>query len=318
VNATIKQHTVMTPYMVGEVHFYSAEIEGDLVLFDTGPPTPAARAILSSSVDLKRLKYVFITHCHVDHYGLATFIEANSDARIFLPRQDVLRLRRLDDWINGVHHLLRASGLDEAFCQKLKGMFLSQDMLAPTPEAYEIVEDSDITRELGISVLACPGHSQSDLVYRFAGHAVTGDLLLREIFQSPSLDLDLASFEGRFRNYDAYCDSLVKLASLKGDTVLPAHRQYVAGVEQTLLFYVRKLIERAGQVQKFAEVEQVREVVQRIFGDALTNPFVIYLKASEIYFMRDFLADPVRLKTALEQAGLFAPVQELYSSVAQA
>ena len=48
------QHTVQTPYMVGEVHFYSAELNGELVLFDTGPPTPegeADRAVSGLSED---------------------------------------------------------------------------------------------------------------------------------------------------------------------------------------------------------------------------------------------------------------------------
>ena len=33
------QHTVQTPYVVGEVHFYSIELESGLAMFDTGPPT---------------------------------------------------------------------------------------------------------------------------------------------------------------------------------------------------------------------------------------------------------------------------------------
>lgn len=312
----MKQHTVMTPYMVGEVHFYSTEIQGELVLFDTGPPTPEAQAVLTANIDLKRLKHVFITHCHVDHYGQAAYIEANSPARIYLPRQDVLRLRRQDDWIAGVHRLLVEAGFAEPFCQKLRSMFLSNDMQAPTPNEYCIVEESDVPARLGISVLPCPGHSQSDLVYQHDGDAVTGDLLLRDIFQSPSLDLDADTFRGRFRNYDAYCASLTKLATLSGARVFPSHRQYVDGVAQTLLFYVRKLMERAGQVKLYAGVDLVSEVVQQIFGPTLKNPFVIYLKASEIYFMRDFLADPLRLKCALEETGLFDQVRELYESVA--
>ena len=77
----MKRHTVMTPYMVGEVHYYSTEINGELVLFDTGPPTPGGLAELVRTVDLKRLKHLFVTHCHVDHYGLAAHIESHSAAR---------------------------------------------------------------------------------------------------------------------------------------------------------------------------------------------------------------------------------------------
>lgn len=305
----------MTPYMVGEVHFYSTEIDGELVLFDTGPPTPEGRAVLENTVDLKRLRHVFVTHCHVDHYGQAAYLAENSDAEIYFPRRDVLRLERLEEWIAGVHRLLRAAGFPEEYCVRLKRLFLSQDMLAPTPRRYRVVEESEVPARLGVEVIACPGHSQSDLVYRYRGEAVTGDILLREIFQSPSLDLDVETFDGRFRNYEAYCASLVKLATLEGEKILPSHRQYLPSVNAALLFYVRKLIDRAGQVKRYAGVDLVSEVVRQIFGPSLTNPFVIYLKASEIYFMRDFLAAPHLLRQALETADLFGPVADLFHGV---
>jgi len=78
----MQQHTVQTPYMVGEVHFYSAELDGGPALFDTGPPTPEGEAALLESIDLTRLKFLMITHCHVDHYGLANYILQHSDAEV--------------------------------------------------------------------------------------------------------------------------------------------------------------------------------------------------------------------------------------------
>ena len=312
----MKQHTVMTPYMVGEVHFYSTEINGELVLFDTGPPTPEGLAELTRSVDLKRLKHLFITHCHVDHYGLASHIEANSDARIYFPRKDVLRLRRLPEWQAGLQELLLAAGFEPDLGRRLLEIFQTHQTPPPCPKHFSSVEESDVPAQLGISVLPCPGHSQSDLVYLCDGSAVTGDILLRDIFQSPLLDLDVETFQGRFKNYDAYCSSLVNLASLRGKTILPAHHEYVEGVDETLLFYLRKLLERAGQVQRFAGLEKISDVVARIFGKALVDPFITYLKASEIYFMRDFLAAPAQLKSSLEQIGLFDQVKDLYRAVA--
>ena len=311
----MKRHTVMTPYKVGEVHYYSTEIDGELVLFDTGPPTPEGLRELEQTVDLKRLKHLFVTHCHVDHYGLAAHIEANSEAQIYFPRQDVLRLRRLEEWMAGLLDLLVAAGFGADFGRRLYEVFREHTM-PPCPKKFGIVEDSDVPQRLGITVLPCPGHSQSDLVYLHDGFAVTGDILLREIFQAPLLDLDADSFSGRFRNYDAYCTSLFNLAALRGMVILPAHRDYVEGLDQTIIFYLRKLMERAGQVQRFSGLEQVSEVVTRIFGAALVDPFVIYLKVSEIYFMRDFLAEPGKLKYSLERIGLFDQVRALYESVA--
>lgn len=301
--------------MVGEVHYYSTEINGELVLFDTGPPTPEGLAELRRSVDLSRLKHLFVTHCHVDHYGLAAFIEDNSTAQIYLPGKDVLRLRRLDEWMAGLQKLLICAGFEASFGERLQEVFLKHQTPPPCPKVFNIVEESGIPERLGISYLPCPGHSQSDLVYVQDGFAVTGDLLLRDVFQVPLLDLDADSFTGRFRNFDAYCASLLNLAQLRGLVILPAHREYLDDLDGNIVFYLRKLMERAGQVKRFAGLEKVSEVVGQIFGPALVDPFVIYLKASEIYFMRDFLADPGKLKLSLQQIGLFGQVRELYESV---
>jgi hydroxyacylglutathione hydrolase len=311
----MKQHTVMTPYMVGEVHFYSTEINGELVLFDTGPPTPEGLGELERSVDLKRLKYLFVTHCHVDHYGLAAHIESRSAAQIYFPRKDVQRLRRREEWLTGLQGLLATAGFEPDFGRRLQAIFLAHQTMPPCPKEFGIAEDSEIPGRLGISLLPCPGHSQSDLVYLQDGFAVTGDILLRDIFQSPLLDVDAENLSARFKNYDAYCSSLINLAALRGRVILPAHRQYVQGVDETIIFYLKKLLERAGQVKRFAHLEKVSEVVQQIFGATLVDPFVIYLKVSEIYFMRDFLADPSQLKLSLAQIGLFDEVRGMYRSL---
>jgi hydroxyacylglutathione hydrolase len=312
----MKRHTVMTPYMVGEVHYYSTEINGELVLFDTGPPTPESLAELERTVDLKRLKHLFVTHCHVDHYGLAAYIESHSAAQIYFPRQDALRLRRTKEWLAGLQGLLVAAGFEPDFGRRLQAIFQAHQTLPPCPKEFEIVEDSAVPGRLGISILPCPGHSQSDLVYLQGGFAVPGDILLRDIFQSPLLDVEAENFSGRFKNYQAYCSSLLNLAALRGVVILPAHRVYVEGVDETIIFYLRKLLERAGQVKRFAHLEKISDVVNQIFGAALVDPFVIYLKASEIYFMRDLLADPLRLKRSLEQIGLFDQVRGSYELIA--
>lgn len=311
----MEQHTIATPYMVGEVHCYTIEIDNELVLFDTGPSTEAAQMALCRAVDLRRLKYLFVTHCHVDHYGLIDFIAKNSPARIFIPRQDAIKVQRHDERLEQIGDLLCDCGYDRDFSRNLRSILESYRLFPVVPERYEIVEESDLPARLGLSWLSCPGHSQSDLVYRYGDHAVTGDILLRDIFQAPLLDIDLETFNSRFRNYDAYCASLIKLAALRGCIIHPGHRHTIDSLDATVLFYVSKLLERAKVVRGLAKLETEREVVEELFGEELRDPFFIYLKVAEIVFMRDFLADPQRLKRTLETIGLFAPVSARYEAV---
>jgi hydroxyacylglutathione hydrolase len=301
--------------MVGDAHFYSTEIDGELVLFDTGPATPQALAFLEEQVDLGRLKYLFITHCHVDHCGLAAYIAQHTKAEILIPRRDAVKLRHHEQRLTYIQKFLKEFGFDEAFAEELGKALDEKKVFPEIPPRSTVVEESDIPKKLGISWLSCPGHSQSDLVYLSRNDAISGDVLLRNIFQAPLLDVDLDTFAGRFRNYDAYCSSLLELGKLRGYRILPGHREYVMSLDDTIHFYVRKLLERAGQLKRFSGIESVKEVISRLFGGGLVDPFIIYLKVSEIVFMRDFLAEPDKLERSLEQIGLSDAVHQLYTAV---
>jgi 2,4-dienoyl-CoA reductase (NADPH2) len=310
----MRQQTVQTPYMVGEVHFYSTELDSGLALFDTGPPTPEGEACLLGTVDLKRLRYVFITHCHVDHYGLTNFILQNSEAEVFIPRRDTIKFQRHDERMERMGELLYRYGFGGNFISQLRESFTRNKVFPERPERFRIVEEADELSKLGISFLPCPGHSQSDLVYLVDGYAVSGDVLLRTIFQAPLLDIDLETFAGRYKNYHAYCNSLLNLVQLRGLQIMPGHRQYVTSVDDAILFYISTLLERAAKLLPFRNLPH-NVIIERLFKGRLVEPFFIYLKVSEIVFMLDFLEEPTLLKASLEQIGLFEQVGELYEAI---
>ena len=306
------QHTLPTPYPVGPVHCYSLEQAGQLTLFDTGPPTAEAREYLRQNLDLKRLDQVIMTHCHIDHYGLCAWLEAEYGAQVYLPFRDALKIQRHAERLDKLTALLGAAeiGFDTEFQDRFRAD-MDQDSVFPTfPERFKVVEQ-DLPDELGIEVVPCPGHSQSDLALAGADWAITGDVMLRGIFQSPLLDVDLLTGQ-RFRNYDAYCATLVKLASLRHKLILPGHRRFIVSVDHNICFYVGKLLDRAARIRTFAPRLSAAELLEELFGENLEDPFHKYLKASEIIFLRDFLAEPTRLKQALERIGLFAELAAAY------
>jgi hydroxyacylglutathione hydrolase len=251
----------------------------------------------------------------VDHYGLTNYILQHSDAEVFVPRRDAIKFQRHAERIERIGELLNGYGFGDDFSVQLRESFERNKVFPPTPERFRIVEESTELSKLGISYLPCPGHSQSDLAYLVGESAVTGDILLRNIFQAPLLDIDLDTFKGRFRNYDAYCSSLLNLPQLRGRHIMPGHRQYIEGVDEAVLFYVRTLLERAVQVKPFRGLA-LNDIIERLFKGRLTDPFFVYLKISEILFMLDFLESPDLLKDSLEQIGLFDGVSELYERVA--
>jgi 2,4-dienoyl-CoA reductase (NADPH2) len=311
----MQQLTVPTPYVVGEVHIYTTEVNGELILFDTGPPTAAAMACLKENVELDRLRHVFITHCHADHFGLADFLCNHTSAEIYLPHKDAVKIKHHNKRLQGIKGLLRKMGFDARYIERFRQTLVSAGVFPSFPKHYQVVEETDALERLGLSFLNCPGHSQSDLVYHGKDWAITGDTLLRGIFQAPLLDLDLDTLSGRFDNYGAYCSSLRHMEKLRGLQILPGHRGGVDSLDATILFYVGKLLERAKRVKEYEHERDVSAIVRQLFGPAMENPFHVYLKASEIVFMQDFLLRPQQLREALEHIGLFNSIAEDFTAL---
>lgn len=310
------QHTLATPYPVGPVHCYSIELAGELVLFDTGPPTAEAQAYLQRSLPLQRLRHVVVTHCHIDHYGLAAWLEREYGATVYLPYRDSLKLTRHAERMDQMSALLAELGYDDVFLERFRAE-IDTDLVFPEfPKAHKIIEE-DLPQELGVNVLPCPGHSQSDLVLTGPDWAVTGDVMLRGIFQSPLLDIDLLTGQ-RFRNYDAYCGSLLNLGSLRDKQVLPGHRQSIESVDANILFYVGKLLERSVRIKALDARLPVAELVPQLLGADLSHSFLVYLKASELVFMRDFLEQPERLRQSLAAINLLQPLAGQFDRVLHA
>lgn len=304
------QYTIETPYMVGPVHAYTLEHDDDLILIDTGPPTDSGRAFLREQIDLERLKYVLVTHCHIDHYGQAGWLAANSDAVVYLPRRDILKHEHQENRLQVLFSLIGELGFDDAYLEILRERF-SSTMMPLFPKNYEVAEN--LPAKLGIEVFGCPGHSQSDLVYAGEDWAITGDTLLRGVFQSPLLDVDLEK-GGRFKNYEAYCSSIVKLAGLETKKILPGHRFTVESAGETILFYISKTLQRLHRLAPYLRGNSVAQVIKDVFP-SMTDSFHIYLKSSEIVFMKDLLEKPELLSSALVQINLYEQVAEHFESV---
>lgn len=307
---TIRQHTLDTPYMVGPVHCYTMEVDGRIVLFDTGPPTEGAKQYLRENIDLERLDYIFITHCHIDHCGLAPWLADHTRAKVYLPARDGSTVLSGDEKLQNMYGLFKLLGFDESYLEKLHDFVHNGNVFPPYPKKFNLVEEG-IPPHLGIDFLSCPGHSQSDLVYFTENWAVTGDILLEGGNQSPLLSVDPETAE-RFNNYRAYCDSLKKYAALRHKTICPGHGVKVDSIDHCILFDIRKTLNRVVNLNRISDRKHVAGIIEQRFGRPLEEPLHAYLVASEVMFMLDFLAEPEYLKASLETIGLFDAVAQAY------
>ena len=313
IDLKMQQFSVPAP-MIGEVRVYTFEVNGELILFDTGSFNDEAKEYLCREVDLERLRYVFITHWHPEHAGLAAFLEQRTSAEIIISRADAERLKN----ITGLHEQITdvfvelGFPLREALVQS--GVYRRLFELSPVPDQYRLLEDSQaLLSRLGISWFYCPWHSGSDVVYQLQNYAITGDTVLEQIFSCPSIEVKPGG--GRFNNYASLCDAISLLKQIERCHLLPSHRQPVASIEAWIEFVVTKLTERTRALSPLLLSEaSVYRVTREFFDSQLDEPFMFYMKASEVVLSQDFLQAPELLSEALDHNGLLDKFKHLLQS----
>ena len=298
-----KKITLPTPYPVGPVHVYYFVINGNRILFDAGPPTEDAIKTLQNSIELTQLDYLFITHFHPDHYGAAHLIEKISPAQIIFSKYDLAIYEIYDQRVSFFFDYLHQLKVPNQLTLALKKTFSVLKRAIPLPKSFQILEDSQKQiEELGISYLQCPGHSQSDIVYLFDEFAITGDTLLRDIFQTPLLDLDFTTMKNRYLNYENYCSSIPKLKSIAHRRILTAHNENIRSVNYQIRFYYYKILEKVEKLAPLLEKgTSLFQIMTTLYPHTESRPFLFYMKLSEFLFLKDYLENPDLLENILKK-----------------
>jgi hydroxyacylglutathione hydrolase len=311
----MRQLAVPTPYLVGDIKVYSCVIKGQLILFDTGPVTDKALRFLEQNVDLDRLQYVFITHWHPEHCGLAALLEKRTGAKIIVSRHEVNRLKQLEEQLNNLRILLGQLGFPADDLELLAGNLRVLYEGIPTPDNLVSLEESEgLLESLGIEYFYCPFHSARDVIYLVGDYAVSGDIVLNKTYSSPSIEPDpMGSTVKIFNNYRAFCTAISQLKKIEQYTLLPSHGEPVKSIDVWLGFMVAKIIERTSAVAPLLQQgSSVYQATVNHFGDRVKrNQLFYYIKASEVNLSKDFLQNPQLLLEALKENGLMARFDSL-------
>ena len=314
----MKQLTIEMPYHVDSVHIYLAEIGDDLVLFDTGPPLEEAKKFLREQIDFSRLRYVFVTHGHIDHYGMADFLQQESGAQVLLPRHGIRQLSGGSEYTQRLADIFRGLGFPSDSVQPLIAMFDKVSKQATLPEQFLVVEDTgDLLKSLDVGFVSCPWHSQGDLVYTHKEYALLGDVALRGLFPVPILDVDFACPDnGRFDNFSAFCLTIDRLKQLEGKSFLPAHNNYFDDLDAWICFVVSKVVDRAAKLlAHYRAGKTVYQTVKSMFGEQSADPLMVFLKTSEVSFIFDFLRAQERLQQVMLKHDLYDRVASYFNKI---
>jgi glyoxylase-like metal-dependent hydrolase (beta-lactamase superfamily II) len=235
--------SIPVPIPVGTLRYtlvYALELPGGLALVDVGYDTEEAWAALGAGLaaagyGVSDVRWLFVTHVHRDHYGLAGRLQREAGTRIAMhpleaatltPDEDRVAVRReaTTAWL--LHCGVEGQDVEAMLPASLTGAGPE----VPYPDLLLGDGDRLPVRPWVITSLWTPGHTVGHLCF------VEGDdrLLLSGDHVLPRITANVSS-DPRQLNISAnplqsYLASLDKVADLNVTEVLPAHEYRFAGI----------------------------------------------------------------------------------------
>ena len=298
------------------------EEDGGLAFLDSGLGTPEAEAALRDGLAARGFSFadarrILLTHGHVDHYGLAATIRAESGAPVRIHPADRRKVVDPDRQIGPEYRafLIRAGARPEDVAPMLAIGGTSGRFARPVaPPVGDLVAGERFRfARCEATVVAMPGHTPGLTCLQFRPRDGDGptvflasDHLLETV--SPNPVLELSPDGERFPALPTYLASLRRLADLEPDWIVPGHgpvfREHRRVIASRAAFYERRLERTLAALPP--EGASPVELVEALFfarGRPAASRVELFLMLGEVLGYLDLLALRGRV-TAAERSGV--------------
>ncbi|HME43086.1 MAG TPA: MBL fold metallo-hydrolase [Syntrophorhabdales bacterium] len=265
---------INTPFPIGSVNCYFVE-EPVPTLIDVPPHGTSFLAELRSG--LKDLGYalrdvgrIIVTHPHIDHFGSAAGIAAQSEAEVWVCREGAGWLENYEAELVEEERFstefLTSAAVPAAWVeQAASGFFELARELAQSvkPSRYLTEGDEVLLGPALFRFVAVPGHTPwCMLIYNERDRmAFTGDFLLREVSSNALCQGPHAAPKG-YRSLKTYTASLRKVRELGLDLAFPGHGKAIESPSERI-------------ADLLAFIEERKEFIRDILSKGSQTPFQI-------------------------------------------
>jgi glyoxylase-like metal-dependent hydrolase (beta-lactamase superfamily II) len=300
-------------------------IEGDgLLLIDTALNDDESWATLEK--DFARLGHTFaevrriyLTHGHLDHYGVARRIQDLSGAKVFIHPRDRAKVlaptpeKQKAEKALYQNYLTGAGFPEEEAANILQFSEAIRHHALPL-EKLELIDDGEIVKwgQVALKVMNFPGHTRGMINFYEPIHRIlfSGDHILPDISPNPLPDLDGAldppvpelkpGGNGsdpfpRFQSLIQYLVSIQRVLALDLDLVLPGHGEPIVDHRQLLLDLARFYQERQSRILSILGGKELTplELSRELFPGV--KAFEVILAISEVVGNAEVLEEQGRL-----------------------
>lgn len=271
---------VPTPFAVGRVNCYVLHGDG-LTLVDPGPASEDSREALAEGLaeegygvgDVDR---VLVTHPHMDHFGDAAAIAAESGAAVCAHTDAVGWLADPDAQFEREQALFKPFLVSMGLPERLSDTVISlpetyRDFRDPVTVDRELEAGDTVDAGLDLDVIHTPGHAPGSVCFLAAGEALfTGDHLLGHISPNPLLTTRPDDPDERTRSLPDYLDALETIRGVDAPVARPGHGDPVTDVDGRVAEIIEHHREREDRVANILAAEgpmTAYDVTQELFPD---------------------------------------------------
>jgi len=280
--------TIPNPYFEQSNNVYLIKDE-ELALIDTGIDTDEAfdvlnKALAQAGFPIKGIKKIFITHKHPDHFGMASRIQSESGAEVYIHRddwEDVARFtERRDEVLEKYAQTMLRWGVPKGAVDPVIELLKEGSVIARSVKAQMLADGQAVP--LGrqkIIVIHTPGHTQGSVCFRYKNTLFTGDHLLPDY--TPNIGATDALMSDMLKKY---IQSLLKIRELDGIEVLPGHGEQISNHKALIDSIIQHHEERKRAIVKILSDGIPRSAYQialELFGSL--DSYHVMLGAGEVH-----------------------------------